>query len=77
MWPGVFSLASEYMPMGGTAMFGLLALAGDVGCSSGPGLVGIVSGLFGDQLKPGLLAAIVFPVVLLALLPALGKQKKR
>ena len=44
MWPGTFSLASEQFPKGGTAMFAILALAGDVGCSLGPGLVGSVSG---------------------------------
>ncbi len=65
LWPGVFSLASARLPKGGTAMFALLALAGDVGCGGGPTLVGIVAGLFGDQLKCGLLAAIVFPVILL------------
>jgi len=73
MWPGTFSLASVHMPLGGTAMFGLLALAGDMGCSSGPGLVGLVSGVFGDNLKPGLFAAILFPVLLLILLPMLGR----
>ena len=41
MWPGVFSLASEQYPSGGTSMFAALALAGDIGCSAGPGLVGI------------------------------------
>ena len=44
MWPGVFSMTSAYFPAGGTAMFALLALAGDVGCSLGPALVGLVSG---------------------------------
>ena len=43
MWPGVFSLCTKYYPKGGTAMFAILALAGDVGCSAGPGLVGFVS----------------------------------
>lgn len=65
LWPGVFSLAAEKMPAGGTAMFALLALAGDLGCSSGPTLVGVVSGAFGDNLKIGFLAAIVFPVALI------------
>ncbi len=65
LWPGVFSLASEKMPTGGTAMFALLALAGDLGCSSGPTLVGVVSGAFNDNLKVGFLAAIVFPVMLI------------
>jgi len=43
MWPGTFSLASKHFPRGGTAMFAWLALAGDVGCSAGPGLVGSIS----------------------------------
>ena len=43
MWPGIFSLAARHYPRGGTAMFAFLALAGDVGCSAGPGLVGTVS----------------------------------
>ena len=45
MWPGTFSLASAAYPQGGTAMFAVLALAGDMGCAGGPGLVGLVSGL--------------------------------
>ncbi|MBQ7330246.1 MAG: MFS transporter [Oscillospiraceae bacterium] len=64
MWPGVFSLAAGYVPSGGTAMFGLLALAGDLGCSVGPSVVGSVSSGFGGELKAGLLAAIAFPLVL-------------
>ena len=43
MWPGVYSTASQRLPGGGTAMFALLALAGDVGCCVGPSLVGAVS----------------------------------
>lgn len=43
MWPGVFSLSSQYYPQGGTVMFAILALAGDIGCSAGPGLVGFIS----------------------------------
>ena len=65
MWPGTFSKASAALPTGGTAMFALLALAGDVGCSLGPTVVGSVAGLFGDNLKLGVLAGIVFPVLLL------------
>lgn len=44
MWPGVFSLSASSYPQGGTAMFAMLALAGDLGCASGPGLVGLLSG---------------------------------
>ncbi len=66
MWPGTFSTAARTIRGGGTAMFAFLALAGDLGCSGGPTLVGFVSGLAGDNLKVGILAAIVFPVVLIA-----------
>ena len=65
MWPGTFSRASAALPKGGTAMFALLALGGDIGCSGGPTLVGIVSGVFGDNLKAGVLAGIIFPALLL------------
>lgn len=66
MWPGTFSMASVEIRRGGTAMFALLALAGDVGCSAGPTLAGILSGVFGDNLRKGILAAVVFPVLLIA-----------
>ena len=65
MWPGTFSKAAAALPKGGTAMFALLALGGDVGCSGGPTLVGFVSELFGGDLKKGILAGVVFPVLLL------------
>ncbi len=66
MWPGTFSKASAALPKGGTALFALLALGGDVGCSGGPTLVGAVSSALGDELKMGVLAGVIFPVVLLA-----------
>jgi fucose permease len=62
MWPGTFSLASRVFPLGGTAMFAVLAMAGDVGCAAGPGLVGAIMGK--TTLDTGLLAAIAFPVLL-------------
>lgn len=64
LWPGVFSLASARFPRGGTAMFALLALGGDIGCTAGPTLVGLAAGAAGGALKVGLAAAIVFPAVL-------------
>ena len=66
MWPGVFSLASASLPRGGTAMFALLALAGDLGCTGGPTVVGFVSSAAGGSLRAGLFAAAVFPVVMIA-----------
>ncbi len=65
MWPGTFSQASVALRKGGTAMFALLALSGDLGCSLGPSVVGFVSGGANDNLKVGILAAIVFPILLL------------
>lgn len=66
MWPGTFSRASATIRNGGTAMFALMALAGDLGCSGGPTLVGMISGAAGDNLKMGILAAVCFPILLMA-----------
>ncbi len=66
MWPGTFSKAAASLPAGGTAMFALLALGGDLGCSGGPTLVGMISGAMDDNLKAGILFAVIFPVLLLA-----------
>ena len=76
MWPGTFSKASSALPKGGTAMFALLALGGDIGCSGGPTLVGMVSGALGDNLKMGILAGIIFPVLLLMGIILCRKTKK-
>lgn len=75
MWPGTFSKASSALRRGGTAMFALLALAGDLGCSGGPTLVGAVASAASDNLKIGILVAIIFPVVM-ALGVCLCKKKK-
>jgi fucose permease len=64
-WPGTFSLAAAGCPMGGTAMFALLALAGDLGCASGPATVGFAANAAGGSLRAGLPIAIVFPVLML------------
>ena len=75
LWPGTFSKASAAVKGGGTAMFALLALAGDLGCSGGPTLAGAVSSQCGDNLRMGILAAAVFPVLLLAGMLLLSRQK--
>ena len=74
MWPGTFSTAAVALRTGGTAMFALLALGGDLGCGGGPTLVGLVSDAVGGNMKLGILAAIVFPVVLAGCL--LGGKRK-
>ncbi len=66
MWPGTISILSRLLPAGGTAMFALLAMAGDLGGASGPGIVGLVTQINGENLKAGLLAGCIFPIVLIA-----------
>lgn len=63
-WPATFSLAIGTMPKGGTALFALLSLAGDLGCTVGPTLVGLVSDTKGGDLSGGLLLGAIFPAVL-------------
>lgn len=74
MWPATFSLSAERLPAGGTVMFALLALFGDLGCTLGPATVGRVASSFGGELSAGLLFAVIFPVLLIA---ALLLQKKQ
>jgi fucose permease len=62
MWPGIFSLSAKTFPRGGTALFAVLAMAGDIGCGLGPGLVGFV--MKGTTLRAGLLAATGFPILM-------------
>ena len=76
MWPGTFSLSCQYCPQGGTALFALLALGGDIGCAAGPGLVGVVSNLANDSLKSGLLFAMAFPILMVIVTGMLRKIKK-
>lgn len=76
MWPGSFSKASTALRNGGTSLFALLALAGDVGCSGGPTLVGFISGQASDNLKKGILAGVIFPVLLLVGILLLKRDRK-
>lgn len=65
LWPGTFSKSSAAIKRGGTVMFAMLALAGDLGCSGGPTLAGLVSGNFNNNLHIGILSAIIFPATML------------
>ena len=76
MWPGTLSISAQKCPKGGTVMFALLALAGDLGGSIGPSLVGSVSSMADGNLKTGLLVATLFPVLLIAGLVVLKKWVK-
>ena len=75
LWPGILSKASGTLRNGGTTMFALLAVAGDLGCSSGPLLVGLVSDTAGGNLRAGILAALIFPVLLIVGL-LMNRKKK-
>ena len=65
MWPGTISISSQKCPKGGTAMFAFLALAGDLGATVSPAMVGGIADAVGGNLKTGLLFATVFPIVML------------
>lgn len=65
MWPGTISISSQKCPRGGTAMFAFLALAGDLGATVSPSLVGSISNMAGGNLKAGLFAATAFPLLLI------------
>ena len=75
MWPGTISISSKQIPAGGTALFALLAMAGDLGGAFGPSLVGNVTQMANDNLQKGMLAGFVFPIVLIVSL--LGMRRVR
>lgn len=75
LWPGTLSKSAVSLRGGGTTMFAWLAVAGDLGCSAGPSVVGFVSGAFGDNLKAGILAGMIFPVALVVCLLMNFKKK--
>ena len=77
MWPGTISLSSQKCPQGGTAMFAFLALAGDFGGTVSPAMVGRFSELVGGNLKTGLLAATIFPILLVVCLLVLNQRLYR
>ena len=77
MWPGTISLCSPRIPRGGTAFFAMLAMAGDLGGSAGPAIVGNISQAAGDNLQRGLLAGGIFPVILITAVLLLTSRQHR
>lgn len=77
MWPGTISISSKTFPAGGTAMFALLAMAGDLGGSIGPALVGRVAQHFGDDIRAGMGAGLIFPAVLIIMLVIISRASKK
>ena len=76
MWPGTISLTSPRLPRGGTALFAMLAMAGDLGGAFGPSLVGTITQQSGDRLQSGMLAGSVFPLLLIVVLILMSRNKK-
>ncbi len=77
MWPGTISITSPRIPKGGTALFALLAMAGDLGGAFGPSLVGNVTQQAGDNLQSGMLVGSVFPLVLVLALILLRRKTEK
>lgn len=77
MWPGTLSISSKKFPTGGTAMFALLAMAGDLGGSIGPGVVGRVTQYMNDNIRSGMTVGMIFPIVLVIGLICFGKNASR
>lgn len=77
MWPGAISICSAKIPSGGTAMFALLAMAGDMGGALGPWIVGNITQSAGDNMQKGMLAGCVFPIVLTLVLLIMKNQKRQ
>ena len=81
MWPGVFSFAAKIFPRGGTPLFAMLAVFGDLGCAFGPWLAGVVSdsvrasSIVFDPLKFGLAIAVIFPLTMIITIAILSKKK--
>ena len=76
MWPGTISISSKTFPTGGTAMFSLLAMAGDLGGSIGPGIVGRITQNAGNNIRIGMGFGLIFPVILLFMLFLLYRKKQ-
>ena len=74
-WPGTFSIAAREIPDGGTAMYALLALAGDAGAVIGPSVTGFSAALLGGRLQLGLAVSTIFPLIMLACIARLEKQR--
>ncbi len=77
MWPGTLSITSARIPLGGTALFALLAMAGDLGGAFGPSLVGYVTQMAGDNLRVGMRVGCIFPIGLMIGLLVMRRMSKK
>lgn len=77
MWPGTISLTTKAIPNASTTVFAFLAVAGDIGCTTGPTVIGWISDAFGGELKKGLLFSILFPITIILILLINKRHQKR
>lgn len=75
MWPATISFTTKVIPNATTAMFALLAVAGDIGCTSGPTIIGFVTDAFGGDLKKGLIFSVIFPAIIIFSLLSLKRKR--
>ena len=75
-WPCALNLGASGIG-GGVTMFAMLALFGDMGCTLGPTLVGLVSDRAGGELSVGLLTAVAFPILLIFGMMLYGRGRKQ
>ena len=74
-WPGTLSLAAAHFGSS-ASIFGMLAFAGDTGCTVGPLLVGLVSEQFGNNISIGLGFSLIFPIGMLLMIFLLKTDKR-
>lgn len=75
-WPGTFSFAADRLSGGGTALFALLAMGGDLGGVAGPALVNLVPASLSGVVKGGMLCSIIFPIGLMLCTLFLKRAKR-
>lgn len=77
MWPATISFTTKVIPNATMAMFAFLAVAGDIGCTSGPTIIGWITDAFGGDLKKGLIFSIIFPVIIIFSLLFLRRKNNK
>ena len=81
MWPATLSLAARLFPKGGGAMYSVLALSGDTGCTLGPWFISFMSLKIsqgvetGEALKTGLGFGAIFPILMILAVTLLSLKK--
>lgn len=66
MWPGTISITAARFKGSGTAVFALLAAAGDIGCSLGPWIFGMVADRAG--MSTGFIVSALYPAIIVAVI---------